>query len=102
MHPNIDRRRHGGSVSGRYPEPPLLIRRALDEDTLPVRDAQGLLVRMFTRFTCSMHFYAVPCKLAEFYCTMPHHATALSRLVLAKAGATGAETQVLRGMDFFV
>jgi len=36
-----------------YPEPPLLIRRALDEDTLP-------------------------------------------------AGATGAETQVLRGMDFFV
>ncbi len=62
----------------------------------------GFTCRMFTRFTCSMHFYAVPCKLAEFYCTMSHHATALSRSVLAKAGATGAETQVLRGMDFFV
>ena len=59
-----------GSVSGRYPEPPLLIRRALDEDTLPVRDAHGLLGnRMFTRFTCFVNFYSVPCQLGEFYCT---------------------------------
>lgn len=71
-----------GSVSGRYPEPPLLIRRALDEDTLPVRDAHGLHV-----LSISILFHA---NLVSF------------TTLLAKAGATGAETQVLRGMDFFV